>query len=442
MKNPAALGERMASLCGREAIRAVGSGGECRAHAVDGVEPAVVVAPADEQAAAAVLTVAHELGLGVVPRGGGTALGIGNPPTRLDVVLDLGRLRGVVRHEPADLVVTLAGGTPLSEAVAAVGEHRQRLPLEPPGLDAGATVGGAVASGLSGPRRPILGSPRERLVGVRVVMGDGTITTAGGQVTKNVAGYDLPRLYAGSLGGLAVILEASFKVSPLPERQAALVISHATLEGLAEVQRRLLALGLPLAGLEIEMASPDTRHLVVLLEGSEAGVARCERDACEVAGAVSPAAEVRALESHAVPEEITRLRDASWSAARADPAACWLRASVGPAQTLAAAAEAMRLGEGYGVSVSVSGRAANGVVEVVVGGGGQTPEPQVAVVQDLRRFAARRGGEVVVLAAPLALKTAGDVFGPPTSATLLGHAVKRALDPAGVLSPGRGWGGV
>jgi glycolate oxidase FAD binding subunit len=137
-------------------------------------------------------------------------------------LLDLSGHRGILDYEPTELVITARGGTPLDEVEAVLGEQGQMLPFDPPRFAPGATLGGAVASGLAGPRRPWCGAPRDLVLGLRLMDGQGQVLKFGGQVMKNVAGYDLSRLMAGALGTLGVLLELSIKVLPRPASELTL----------------------------------------------------------------------------------------------------------------------------------------------------------------------------------------------------------------------------
>jgi glycolate oxidase FAD binding subunit len=137
-------------------------------------------------------------------------------------LLDVTPLRGIVDYEPSELVLTARGGTPLSEVEAALAERGQVLPFEPPRFGGAGTLGGAVAAGLSGPRRPYAGAVRDFVLGVRLLDGQGRHLRFGGQVIKNVAGFDVSRLAAGSLGTLGVLTEVTLKTLPRPPAQASL----------------------------------------------------------------------------------------------------------------------------------------------------------------------------------------------------------------------------
>jgi glycolate oxidase FAD binding subunit len=153
-------------------------------------------------------------------RGGGSKDFYGRAP--VGEVFDLRANSGLVAHEPTELVVTVRGGTPLAELEAALAEKGQYLAFEPPHFGAGATVAGCIAAGLSGPRRASMGAVRDFMLGVKLLDGRGAVMKFGGQVMKNVAGYDISRLVAGSLGTLGILLEVSLKVLPRPVAEATL----------------------------------------------------------------------------------------------------------------------------------------------------------------------------------------------------------------------------
>lgn len=181
-------------------------------------------------------------------------------------VLDTRAHRGIVDYDPTELVITARAGTPLRELLATLDAAGQRLPCEPPAFGADATVGGMVAAGLSGPRRPWAGSVRDYVLGTRMISGHGNLLRFGGEVMKNVAGYDLSRLLAGSFGCLGVITEVSLKVLPKPRHGLSICLemdSREALEKLAEWGRQPLP---------ISAASHDGDCLHLRLEGGEGSV--------------------------------------------------------------------------------------------------------------------------------------------------------------------------
>jgi FAD/FMN-containing dehydrogenase len=181
--------------------------------------------------------------------------------------LDVTELSGITSYEPTELVVTARAGTPLSDLEAALAEQGQCLPFEPPRFAAGGTVGGMVAAGLSGPARASAGSVRDHLLGVTLLNGTGEILTFGGQVAKNVAGYDVSRLIAGSLGILGVICEVSLKVLPTP-------VATATLGFELDERRALQQLcAWNAQPLGLNATAWEEGHLYVRLAGARAAVA-------------------------------------------------------------------------------------------------------------------------------------------------------------------------
>ena len=216
-----------------------------------------------EELTAAVVAAAAA-GTPLRPLGGDTKRGLGRPVDAEP--LSLAGHAGIVEYEPTELVVTARAGTPLAELETALAERGQMLGFEPPHLGSGATLGGTVACGLSGPRRPYAGSARDFLLGVRMLNGRGELLRFGGQVIKNVAGYDLSRLMAGAQGTLGVLLEVSLRVLPVPAHEVTLVQELDADAALSAVNRWA---GQPLP---ISAACHDGERLRVRLSGTEAGV--------------------------------------------------------------------------------------------------------------------------------------------------------------------------
>jgi glycolate oxidase FAD binding subunit len=152
----------------------------------------------------------------VLPHGAGTKPALSTPPDDV-VALDVSWLSGILEYDPAELTFTALAGTPVAEVTAALAEHGQYLPVDPPLSAAGATLGGVVAAGTSGPNAFRHGGVRDFIIGVRFIDGTGRLVTGGAKVVKNAAGFDLPKLMVGSLGRLGVLVELSFKVFPRPE---------------------------------------------------------------------------------------------------------------------------------------------------------------------------------------------------------------------------------
>jgi glycolate oxidase FAD binding subunit len=240
---------------------------------VDGVAPRERVTPSSAEELAARLDEAARNGDAVAAVGGGTQLDLGMPPTRLDVVIETTGLNRVVEYEPADLTVTVQAGMRFAELQRVLAEQGQFLALDPP-LEDGATIGGLIATNASGALRFAFGTARDLVIGTRVANPDGTVTHAGGRVVKNVAGYDLNKLYIGSLGTLAIIVELSFKLAPIPPAAAAVAGELSD----AAAARSLIGAVVrsPLSPLAIELTG--SRRVVFRVGGYPQAVERQQRD--------------------------------------------------------------------------------------------------------------------------------------------------------------------
>jgi len=195
--------------------------------AVLGVRPGTVFEPATVEEAAEVVAGSARDGKALAFVGGGTDLGLGAPPKRLDAVVRTGRLARFVEHAPSDQIVTVEAGLTLGELQKSLASHRQRLALDPP-LPERRTLGGIIAANAYGPRRARFGTVRDLLIGLSFVRADGTLAHGGGKVVKNVAGFDLPKLMVGSLGTLGLIATATFRLHPVTEEEVTLLLPGRT----------------------------------------------------------------------------------------------------------------------------------------------------------------------------------------------------------------------
>ena len=257
------LAQQLADLLGRDAVLPPEHSGKSlealAPYAVEGVIPQVVAQPTDRESIARVLRWAAEHRVSVLPRGGGVLSALGNPPTGADVVLDLSRYNRVLDFQPADLTATVEPGVTLDTLQRELAQGGKLVPLEAPLADR-ATLGGILAANANGPLRYSYGPARDWLIGISVVSAAGVETKAGGKVVKNVTGYDLNKLYTGSLGTLGVIVEATFKLAPLPEVWAALVASFPSVGAGIDASRSLIAQVFAPQGLQV-INDPAVRRL-------------------------------------------------------------------------------------------------------------------------------------------------------------------------------------
>ena len=203
--------------------------------AIAGMTPRAAIRPASREELAEALAAAARDGLAVVPWGGGVALGREAAPERYDMAIDISGLDRVVDYEPADLTLTAECGATLASLRATLAARGQELPLEA-AFAGRATLGGTLAANASGPRRLRFGAPRDRILGARFALADGTLARSGGKVVKNVAGHGIHRMLCGSRGGLAILLEATLKLMPAPAARVALIY-EANREQITEKER-------------------------------------------------------------------------------------------------------------------------------------------------------------------------------------------------------------
>ena len=393
---------------------------------IDGLTPSTFVAPATAQEVAEVLADAAERGLAVAPVGAGTALALGNPPDRLDLVLSTARLREVIDYEPTDLVLSVGAGARLGDVQTVLAEHGQELPIDPPRGDE-ATIGGLIATGLAGPRRLAAGTLRDLLIGVAVAHPSGTVTKAGGMVVKNVTGFDLPRIYHGSLGTLGIVVSANFKVLPLPRAEATVTAAAPSWEAAVAAAERLRSSRLDPAALDV-MRRDGAWSIGVRLMGREATV-----------GGLADEARALLVGETAV---ATGAESAAWwrgytadQAAIAEGDDVVVRISVRPRAVGGLIGSLVRLEEEQEVQVGYLG-ASVGVGSVVLRLrlAGDNPASRLAA---LREALLTLADQVVVLAAPSAWKRGFDVWGRPPETIDVMRSLKHQFDPVRVLNPGR-----
>jgi glycolate oxidase FAD binding subunit len=424
--------------------------------AVAGVLPRFVAAPGTVAEASGLLRAAAAHDLAVVPRGGGSKLDWGAPPRRCDVVVDTSALDQVVEHAAGDLVARVQAGVGLARLGEVLGGSGQQLALDPPpcpgpvlaadGARLGATVGGTLATGAAGPRRLRYGTPRDLLIGITVVRADGTVATAGGKVVKNVAGYDLGKLFTGSFGTLGLIVEAVFRLHPRPASAAYVTADCA---GPEEACRAVAAAaGSELAPSAVELDRPARDRPVrvaVLVEGDPDGTA--ER-----------AVLMRALLGQEAAVRPSAPEWWGWPAAGGRGQAGTLVRigfwAAGLPRVLRMIDDTSR---GAGLDPAVGGSAAAGVIYAVVGPDAE-PAAVAAFVSGLRAALARGEGDArpvsapvpdgppvlasaVVVHAPPAARELMDLWGPVPALSLM-RAVKDQFDPGHRMAPGRFVGGI
>jgi glycolate oxidase FAD binding subunit len=387
---------------------------------------------------------AAEAGVPVVPWGGGSAIGVGVPAARAGLVLLLTRLNALVEHEPGDLTATAQAGITLAALQAALRARGQWLSLDPPDV-ARATLGGVLAANASGPRRHLYGTARDLLIGVTVVTAEGAVVHGGGKVVKNVAGYDLPKLFVGSFGTLGVIVEATVKLRPLPDEERLVATRFERLTDAGAAVRALLASDLIPNAVDLLDATstaalglpPAAATLAVGFDGLGDQV---DWQVAELASLVAPCGGTKPVALP--PATWERLASAARDAFEAPAAMMTL--SVLPAvvaDTMERGTEAARQ---RGLAAAWCAHAGVGHLTATLRAEGarQDPASVAAVLEDWRAAARAAGGHASVTWAPLPVKSALRVWDDAGPAGRLMQRIKAQLDPSNVLNPGRFVGGI
>ena len=393
--------------------------------------------PAGTAEAAALLRAAAGLGLSVGPRGAGHRLEWGGGPGSCDLIVGTARLDRILEHAAGDLVVSVQAGVSLGALQDRLAAEGQRLALDPPG---GATIGGLIASGVAGPLRFRYGAPRDLLIGITVIRADGATARAGGKVVKNVAGYDLGKLYAGSYGTLGLITEATFRLHPRPAASAFVTVECQHAQDAAAAVHA--AASSPLTPSAIELYWPSATApltVAVLLEGDETGVG--ERTAR--LGELLPGSATLAGPAPAAvtPADTTPAGSGpSWWGDAGDAGQTVLRAAFWPGELGPALTAIRTAAASTGLDPAVAGSAAAGLLHVTLDG----PVPGSVVQEFLGQLRASLAGaaqptpsgSVIVLHAPPGVRDATDAWGPLPAAGLM-RAIKDQFDPERRMAPGR-----
>jgi len=389
--------------------------------AIDGLQPGKVIAPGTAQEVAEVLQCCSAAEIAVIPRGGGSKLGLGNRPTKADLILSTERLNRVVEHVWGDMTVIVEAGCTIEGIQNAVKQHGQRLALDPLWPER-CTVGGLLATAESGTLRIRYGAVRDLVLGVEVALSDGSLIKAGGKVVKNVAGYDLTKLVIGSLGTLGVITRAVFRLHPIPVATA----TYSTLLSNApEATKLVLALldsHVIYTGLQLRATRPDHIALDVRLEG----IPESLQDQFAKLGKV--AAGFTFTES---PAEVWDARQKLF----ADPAgAVVAKCGVLPSQLGSLCEAAFRQAKSAGGTANVVAQG-TGIADVRFEAADLKSFSKI--LDGIRSEVWALDGTLVVQRCPSALKESLDVWGALQDALPLMQEIKGKFDPARTLNPGR-----
>lgn len=448
----ASHGEELARIVGAEHVSA--DAALLARYEVDGLRPGFLVEPGSREEIAAIVRLARERKLKLLPAGGGTRLALGGIPEGVDAVVSLARLQRVTNYEPADLTASVEAGARLADFQRTLGRDRLSLPLDPPYAREG-TLGGILATNSTGPKRFAYGSARDFTLGLAYVTGEGRLAKAGGRVVKNVAGYDLVKLLIGSLGTLGIITDIHFKLFPLPRTSATVI---AAFEKLAEaLELRHAILRSPLQPLAVDLVdasaarilgSPELASkryaLLVGVGGVERVIERSTRELSQLADQCRAGAAITRTGADEA---------ALWERVQEFPGAfrthagglTMIKAALPLAQLGAFLRRAEEIASQHELATATVARAASGIAYFSLLGKDTSEETCARLTQaaiELIHAGTSLGGRVTLLWCPTAVKRDVNVWGTLGDDLPLLRKLKAAMDPDRVLNPGRFLGGI
>lgn len=417
-----------------------------RDYTVDGVMPRVVVTPTTIEEAGQVVALANQQGLKLLPRGGGSRMNLGGLPDQIDVLLEINKLNRLLEHEAPDLTCSVEAGITLAALQAQLATKGQKLSLDPPDAEQ-TTVGGVLASNASGPKRLRYGTARDLVIGLRVVQATGEIARSGGRVVKNVAGYDLNKLYIGSLGTLGVIVEANFKLHPLPPAERTLLLTY---ENAADaMQTAITILGSVLTPSALELidagAASDmtdffglnlpTRGctLAVNFEGSLTAIDRQMHET-----------QLISRKNNALMEDDLQgtEQERFWNVIREHTqGTLTCKVAILPSQIAQYLQHVERICRRHNLEAAIVAHAGNGVLYIELRPVDATLR-LIEAIGELHRHTQEAHGSLIVERCPVDLKRLISVWGEPRADFQLMQRLKQQFDPQGTFVKGRFLGGL
>jgi glycolate oxidase FAD binding subunit len=431
---------------------------QLKAYAVDGKKPKVVVTPATIDEVSSVVAYASQEHHAIIPRGNGTKMEMGGIPKKMDIVLSTGRLNRITDRDCENLTLSAESGLTLGEVqrgLAKVGKG-YFLPLDPPFTDE-ATLGGIVATNSSGPKRLLYGSARDMMIGAKAVFPNGDIVVSGGKTVKNVSGYDMCKLLIGSYGTLGILCEMTFKLLPLPEKEATLGLSFAVLEGADGFVRELrssqlipssveILNGLAVQKMRYSMSMPPNGNYLVAvgLDGVAESIDRQVSEMSEM-GKKHGTLEAVTLDAEKHQAFWVALRDFSLRLRDEDSNVISMKSNFLISKCGEVLGSYEKIAQGLGIHCAFLSHAGNGIlyIHVLPGKGFRSKvDSLVELIEKLTAEAAKNGGGLVVESSPPSIKKKVDVWGQSRSDYLVARRLKEQIDPAGILNVGRFVGGI
>jgi len=428
------------------------------AYALDGKRPKVIVSPKTVDEVSKIVAYANQQHLALVPVGNGTKTGMGGIPKKMDMVLLTTRLNRMTDCDIDNLTLTVESGITLGQVQRHLAKEGKGyfLPLDPPFTDK-ATLGGIVATNSSGPKRLIYGTARDLIIGMKAVFPNGDLVVSGGKTVKNVSGYDMCKLLIGSFGTLGIICEITFKLLPLPEKEASLLVpfkmlSHADAFVQEITHSQLLpasieTLNAPaVSRMKYRVPLPtDGNYLVAIeLEGVAESTERQIADMGTMGkkhGALDPM-PLGSERHHAFWNSI---RDFSRGLARRYPDHVALKSNFLISKCGQMMESYEKIAKGLGMECAFISHSGNGILYTYVLGGEEGRSRAESLTKFIRKLiseAAKNEGNLVIEASPSSVKKKVDPWGKSRSDALIMRRIKRQIDPRGILNPGRFVGGI
>jgi glycolate oxidase FAD binding subunit len=429
-----------------------------KACAIDGKKPKAVVTPGTIEEVSKVVAYASQEHLAIVPRGNGTKMEMGGIPKKIDILLSTGRLNRITDRDCENLTLSAESGLTLGEVqqgLAKVGKG-YFLPLDPPFTDK-ATLGGIVATNSSGPKRLLYGTARDMMIGAKAVFPNGDIVVSGGKTVKNVSGYDMCKLLIGSYGTLGILCEMTFKLLPLPEKEATLGLSFAKLEETDGFVRELRGSQLIPSSIEIlngvavqkmsySMSMPPNGNYLVAM-GLEGVAESIERQVSEMSemGKKHGTLEALTLDAEKHRAFWVALRDFTYGVTQEYPNAISLKSNFLISKSGEMLGRHEKISQGLGIDCAFISHAGNGILysHILPGKNFRSEvDSFVELIEKLTGEAVKNGGGLVVESSPLSIKKKVDVWGQSRSDYRVARRLKEQIDPAGILNTGRFVGGI
>ena len=431
---------------------------QLKAYAIDGKKPKVIVSPKTIQEVSKVVAQANQQRLTIVPRGNGTKMGMGGIPKKIDIILSTSRLNRITDSDCENLTLSAESGMTLNEvqkSLAKVGKG-YFLPLDPPFTEK-ATLGGIVATNSSGPKRLLYGTARDMIIGTKAVFPNGDIVVSGGKTVKNVSGYDMCKLLIGSYGTLGILCEMTFKLLPLPEKEATLLLSFARLgeaDGFAREVRSsqlipssietLNALAVQKMRYSMSM-HPNGNYLVAIgLEGVAESIDRQIAEMSEM-GRKHGFLEAVTLDSEKHQAFWVSIRDFSQGLTETYPNLISLKSNFLISKSDEMLGSYEMIARELGIECAFICHSGNGILYSYILPGKKFRskiESFIELIGKVTAEAAKNEGNLIIESSPLLIKKKVEVWGQSRSDYQVVRRLKEQIDPAGILNRGRFVGGI